>query len=65
MTDAEEQILKNEKIDPIVAVANFALAKFLAKLNVAEGETKILEDELRALERDVKMRKIKTIINKE
>ncbi len=46
-----------------MAIANYVLARFLARFSVLEEEGKILAADLKKIEDDVKQRKIKTIIN--
>jgi hypothetical protein len=62
--EPQEYFLVSDR-DEIVRAANFVVQKALAQLNVFESEAKILEDQLRAIEEGVKLRKIKTFINKQ
>jgi len=49
----------------LIAAANFAIAKSLARLNVFEEEIKILEHELRGLEQEIKIQKVNRFISKQ
>lgn len=49
---------------PVMRGLKFRLKKFLAKMNLIEQEEKMLEEEVRDLETDIKQQKIKNIINK-
>lgn len=51
--------------DKLVRAANFAVAKALSRLNVFESEAKILENELRAIESEIKLKKVKNFINQQ
>lgn len=49
----------------LVALANFAVAKALVRLNVFESEIKILNEHLRDLGKAMKIKKITHFINKQ
>jgi hypothetical protein len=53
-----------EEKKKLVEAANFVLRKFLAETNLLERKERILEEELRQLEQNIKMRRIKNIIDK-
>ncbi len=62
--EPQEYFLVSDR-DKLVRAANFAVAKALSKLNVFESEARILEDELRKIEEEIKLKKVKSFINKQ
>lgn len=60
---SKDSLLNNDR--QLVEVANFAITKALAKLNVFEEEAKILEHELRAVENEIKIKKVTNFISKQ
>jgi len=63
-TEPQKYFLVSDR-DQIVRAANFAVAKALAQLNVFESEARILEDQLRSIEVEIKLKKVKSFINKQ
>ena len=61
---SQEYFLISDR-DKIVRAANFAVAKALSKLNVFESEARILDEHLKVLEKEVKLKKIKSFINQQ